>query len=142
MRGMNHPGRRGIVAVLAVAVFLLSGCWNASLTVGDKKVADVKVQRSGSESRFSVAMTNLSGKKAKLSMKINSVYINESGLPGKPTERKSISPQTVDANGSISVVVTPLKNECIEVEYSLKPEKGKKASDSHLFDQACFKKVP
>lgn len=60
MRGMNHPGRRGIVAVLAVAVFLLSGCWNASLTVGDKKVADVKVQRSGSESRFSVAMTNLS----------------------------------------------------------------------------------
>lgn len=87
-------------------------------------------------------MKNLSGKKAKLSMTINSVYINESGLPGKPTERKSISPQTVDANGSISVVVTPLKNECIEVEYSLKPEKGKKASDSHLFDQACFKKVP
>lgn len=144
MSGMTYSRRRGLVAVVlaVVALWSLSGCWTADLSINGEPAARVTVSAAGEKSKYSVSMSNDTSKKAKLKLVVNSVYVGEDGRVSNHRTERAVAKQSVKPGKTISVRVSPLKNECLEVVYSIGFGKAAAHEDSEIFKEACCQPVP
>lgn len=134
MRGIAHLRRPGcILSTILVPLLLLTGCWKATIAVDGEPVAVVEVaQLDADPSTYDVRLTNMSGKKAKLTLIVYSV-----GVGGKWTKIGGTSAETTGSTKTLKA--TPYKGECIAVQASIRFGKAKAHELEELFEQACWK---